>query len=80
MASEKVMNEEAEDVSDEEVSEQQPDKTAVHLTPLELEGLCNLLGKLEVLPSGKKCVPAGLHNAPALITHIKVWCMCLCVF
>uniref|UniRef100_A0A7N6AE83 [histone H3]-dimethyl-L-lysine(36) demethylase n=1 Tax=Anabas testudineus TaxID=64144 RepID=A0A7N6AE83_ANATE len=59
--------------SDEEASGQQSDKPAaeVHLTPLELEGLWNLLGKLEALPSNKKCVPAGIHNAPALITHIK---------
>ncbi|KAM9362647.1 lysine (K)-specific demethylase 2Aa [Symphorus nematophorus] len=59
--------------SDDEASEQQSDKTAVkvHLTPLELEGMWNLLGKLEALPSNKKCVPAGIHNAPALITHIK---------
>lgn len=60
--------------SDEEASEQQSDKPAakVYLTPLELEGLWNLLGKLEALPSNKKCVPAGIHNAPALMTHIKV--------
>lgn len=60
--------------SDEDASEQQSDKPAVkvHLTPLELEGMWNLLGKLESLPSNKKCVPAGIHNAPALITHIKV--------
>ncbi|XP_044041461.1 lysine (K)-specific demethylase 2Aa isoform X9 [Siniperca chuatsi] len=59
--------------SDEEGSEQQSDKPTVkvHLTPLELEGMWNLLGKLEALPSNKKCVPAGIHNAPALITHIK---------
>ncbi|XP_056135556.1 lysine (K)-specific demethylase 2Aa [Lampris incognitus] len=42
------------------------------LTPFELEGLCNLLGKVETLPSNKKCVPAGIHNAPALLNHIKV--------
>lgn len=60
--------------SDEEASEQQSDKPAakVNLTPLELEGLWNLLGKLEALPSNKKCVPAGIHNAPALMAHIKV--------
>ncbi|XP_041840221.1 lysine (K)-specific demethylase 2Aa isoform X2 [Melanotaenia boesemani] len=43
----------------------------IHLTPLELEGLWNLLGKLEALPSNKKCVPAGIQNASALIIHIK---------
>lgn len=60
--------------SEEEASEQQSDKPAVKvlLTALELEGMWNLLGKLEALPSNKKCVPAGIHNAPALITHIKV--------
>nr|XP_046256472.1 lysine (K)-specific demethylase 2Aa isoform X2 [Scatophagus argus] len=67
------VKEEEGDGSDEEASEQQSDKPAVklHLTPLELEGMWNLLGKLEALPSNKKCVPAGIHNAPALITHIK---------
>ncbi|XP_031604265.1 lysine (K)-specific demethylase 2Aa isoform X2 [Oreochromis aureus] len=60
---------EGEGVGSEEDSEKLPLK--VHLTPLELEGLWNLLGKLEALPSNKKCVPAGIHNAPALITHIK---------
>ncbi|XP_049900291.1 lysine (K)-specific demethylase 2Aa isoform X1 [Epinephelus moara] len=72
-ASEQVKEEEEGGGSDEEASEQQSDKPAVkvHLTPLELEGIWNLLGKLEALPSNKKCVPAGIHNAPALITHIK---------
>uniref|UniRef100_A0A3P9KBH0 [histone H3]-dimethyl-L-lysine(36) demethylase n=1 Tax=Oryzias latipes TaxID=8090 RepID=A0A3P9KBH0_ORYLA len=44
----------------------------VCLTPLELEGLWNLLGKLEALPSNKKCIPAGIQNASALVTHIKM--------
>ncbi|XP_068176925.1 lysine (K)-specific demethylase 2Aa [Antennarius striatus] len=59
--------------SDEETSEMQCDRPTVkvHLTPLELEGIWNLLGKLESLPSNKKWVPAGIHNAPALMTHIK---------
>ncbi|XP_053186379.1 lysine (K)-specific demethylase 2Aa isoform X2 [Scomber japonicus] len=63
------VKEEEDDVSD----ASEPDKPGVkvNLTPLELEGLWNLLGKLEALPSNKKCVPAGIHNAPALITHIK---------
>uniref|UniRef100_A0A6Q2XRZ1 Lysine (K)-specific demethylase 2Aa n=1 Tax=Esox lucius TaxID=8010 RepID=A0A6Q2XRZ1_ESOLU len=43
----------------------------VHLTPFELEGLWNLLGKLESLPSPKKCVPAGIHNAPALLHDMR---------
>ncbi|XP_029988961.1 lysine (K)-specific demethylase 2Aa isoform X2 [Sphaeramia orbicularis] len=59
--------------SSDEDTEQQSDKPGakVHLTPFELEGLWNLLGKLETLPSNKKCVPAGIHNAPALTTHIR---------
>ncbi|XP_071361541.1 lysine (K)-specific demethylase 2Aa isoform X3 [Trachinotus anak] len=69
LAGEQV-KEEAGGASADEASEQQP-AAKVHLTPLELEGLWNLLGKLEALPSNKKCVPAGIHNAPALITHIK---------
>lgn len=44
----------------------------VNLTPLELEGLWNLLGKLEELPAHKKCVPAGIRNAPALLHDIRV--------
>ncbi|XP_072239775.1 lysine (K)-specific demethylase 2Aa isoform X2 [Leuresthes tenuis] len=58
---------------DEESPGQQSDRPAlqVHLTPLELEGLWNLLGKLEALPSNKKCVPAGIQNASVLITHVK---------
>ncbi|XP_046904190.1 lysine-specific demethylase 2A [Hypomesus transpacificus] len=43
----------------------------VNLTPLELEGLWNLLGKLEELPAHKKCVPAGIHNAQALLQDIR---------
>ncbi|XP_026796313.3 lysine-specific demethylase 2A isoform X1 [Pangasianodon hypophthalmus] len=43
----------------------------VHLTPLELEGLWQLLHKLEALPAHKKCVPAGIRNAPALLGDIR---------
>ncbi|XP_051559950.1 lysine-specific demethylase 2A-like isoform X3 [Myxocyprinus asiaticus] len=43
----------------------------VHLTPLELEGLWNLVGKLESLPAHKKCVPSGIHNAAALLHDIR---------
>uniref|UniRef100_A0AAR2JQM2 [histone H3]-dimethyl-L-lysine(36) demethylase n=1 Tax=Pygocentrus nattereri TaxID=42514 RepID=A0AAR2JQM2_PYGNA len=39
----------------------------VHLTPLELEGLWQLLHKLEELPAHKKCVPTGIRNAPAVL-------------
>uniref|UniRef100_A0A8B9K4H2 [histone H3]-dimethyl-L-lysine(36) demethylase n=1 Tax=Astyanax mexicanus TaxID=7994 RepID=A0A8B9K4H2_ASTMX len=39
----------------------------VHLTPFELEGLWQLLHKLEELPAHKKCVPVGIRNAPAVL-------------
>ncbi|XP_029910000.1 lysine (K)-specific demethylase 2Aa isoform X2 [Myripristis murdjan] len=83
-ATEQVKEEEEEDEEEEDKEEEEScgsnEETSqssnksglkVHLTPLELEGLWNLLGKLEALPSNKKCVPAGIHNAPALLTHIK---------
>uniref|UniRef100_A0A665XEK6 [histone H3]-dimethyl-L-lysine(36) demethylase n=1 Tax=Echeneis naucrates TaxID=173247 RepID=A0A665XEK6_ECHNA len=37
----------------------------------ELEGLWNLLGKLEELPAHKKCVPAGIRNAAALLEDMR---------
>ncbi|KAK1804315.1 hypothetical protein P4O66_020324, partial [Electrophorus voltai] len=43
----------------------------VHLTPFELEGLWQLLHKLEELPAHKKCVPVGIRNAPALLNDIR---------
>ncbi|KAM9470773.1 lysine-specific demethylase 2A isoform 1-T1 [Clarias gariepinus] len=43
----------------------------VHLTPLELEGMWQLLHKLEQLPAHKKCVPVGIRNAPALLNDIR---------
>uniref|UniRef100_A0A674PJ78 [histone H3]-dimethyl-L-lysine(36) demethylase n=1 Tax=Takifugu rubripes TaxID=31033 RepID=A0A674PJ78_TAKRU len=63
-----------EEEEEEEEQEELSDKPAVkvHLTPLELEGLWNLLGKLEDLPSNKKCIPSGIHNSQALVSHIKV--------
>lgn len=42
------------------------------LTTFELEGLWNLLGKLEELPVNKKCVPAGIRNPTALLDNMKV--------
>lgn len=42
------------------------------LTTFELEGLCNLLGKLEELPAHKKCVPAGIKNPTALLDNMRV--------
>lgn len=65
-------DEDSDDDEEEEEEDESKPPAKVHLTPLELEGLCNLLGKLETLPSNKKCVPAGIHNAPALMTSIKV--------
>ncbi|XP_063740266.1 lysine (K)-specific demethylase 2Aa isoform X2 [Eleginops maclovinus] len=65
------LKEEEEEGGEEEGSNEEESDVKLHLTPLELEGMWNLLGKLEALPSNKKCVPAGIHNAPALITHIK---------
>ncbi|XP_038555005.1 lysine-specific demethylase 2A [Micropterus salmoides] len=41
------------------------------LTPFELEGLWNLYGKLEELPAHKKCVPAGIRNAAALLEDMR---------
>lgn len=72
-------NEEKEEVKEEgdEEEEEAPSPPArpgvkVHLTPLELEGLWQLLHKLEDLPAHKKCVPAGIRNAPALLSDIRV--------
>ncbi|XP_041653500.1 lysine-specific demethylase 2A [Cheilinus undulatus] len=42
------------------------------LTPFELEGLWNLLGKLEELPAHKKCVPAGIRNAAGLLKDMRI--------
>uniref|UniRef100_A0A673A316 [histone H3]-dimethyl-L-lysine(36) demethylase n=1 Tax=Sphaeramia orbicularis TaxID=375764 RepID=A0A673A316_9TELE len=42
------------------------------LTPFELEGLWNLLGKLEELPAHKKCVPSGIRNAATLLEDMRV--------
>lgn len=74
------VSDKGEDSIDEEVREQHSDEPTleVHLTPFELEGLWNLLGKLESLPSNKKGIPVGIHNAPALVAHIKVPA-CVCV-
>lgn len=66
-----------EEGDEEEEEEEAPSPPArpgvkVHLTPLELEGLWQLLHKLEELPAHKKCVPAGIRNAPALLSDIRV--------
>lgn len=59
---------------EEEVKEEAAQVTAPQhvLTTFELEGLCNLLGKLEELPAHKKCVPAGIRNATALLEDMRV--------
>lgn len=62
-------------VKEEEVKEEQriQNITLRHmLTPFELEGLWNLVGKLEELPANKKCVPAGIRNAAALLEDMRV--------
>lgn len=79
LANEKGILEDEESSEEEEVQEEHSDKPAVkvHLTPLELEGLWNLLGKLEDLPPNKKCIPSGIHNSQALVSHIKVLGVCV---
>ncbi|XP_056295326.1 lysine-specific demethylase 2A [Pseudoliparis swirei] len=61
-------------VKKEEVEEQETveDAKPQHmLTPFELEGLWNLLGKLEELSDQKKCVPEGILNAAALLEDMR---------
>ncbi|XP_049618478.1 lysine-specific demethylase 2A isoform X3 [Syngnathus scovelli] len=41
------------------------------MTPFELEGLWNLVGKLEELPASKKCVPSGIGNPEALLEDMR---------
>lgn len=61
---------EEEEIKEEEAAEVIKPQHA--LTPFELEGLWNLLGKLEELPAHKKCVPAGIRNAAALLEDMRV--------
>lgn len=79
MEEDEESSEDEEEDEEEELEEEQPDKPAakVHLTPLELEGIWNLLGKLEDLPPNKKCIPSGIQNSQALVSHIKVMCVCV---
>lgn len=44
----------------------------LHLPPFELQGLWHLVEELESLPSHRKCVPSGIHNAAALLHDIRV--------
>ncbi|XP_050983314.1 lysine-specific demethylase 2A [Labeo rohita] len=75
----KVEKEEEEEEEEMMVKEEPEEEAAsptrpgvkVHLTPFELEGLWALLHKLEELPAHKKCVPAGIRNAPALLSDIR---------
>uniref|UniRef100_A0A1A8C597 [histone H3]-dimethyl-L-lysine(36) demethylase n=1 Tax=Nothobranchius kadleci TaxID=1051664 RepID=A0A1A8C597_NOTKA len=68
-----LADEEQEEGNDEESEGQQSEKPPyrVNVTPLELEGLWNILGKLEALPYSKQCVPSGIQNASALLNHVK---------
>ncbi|KAK1904385.1 Lysine-specific demethylase 2A [Dissostichus eleginoides] len=64
------------EIKEEAVKEQDEEEAketeAQHLlTPFELEGLWNLLGKLEGLPEQKKCVPVGIMNPDALLDDMK---------
>lgn len=47
------------------------------LTNFEMEGLWNLLGKLEELPEHKKCVPDGIRDPSALLNSMKVGAHCV---
>lgn len=75
---EEDIKQEEEDIKQEEEDEAISSTTParpgvkVHLTPFELEGLWQLVHKLEELPVHKKCVPAGIRNAPALLSDIRV--------
>lgn len=42
------------------------------LTTFEMEGLWNLLGKLEELPDHKKCAPDGIRDPSALLNDMRV--------
>lgn len=62
-------------VKEDEVKEHESTEVAKPqhvLTPFELEGLWNLLGKLEELPDQKKCVPDGILNPVALLDDMRV--------
>ncbi|KAM4586150.1 lysine-specific demethylase 2A isoform 1-T2 [Fundulus diaphanus] len=65
---------EEEEVKEEEGNEElgnQAERPRPVLTPFELEGLWNLVGKLEELPVHKKCVPAGIRDAAALLEDMR---------
>ncbi|KAF7657436.1 hypothetical protein LDENG_00027090 [Lucifuga dentata] len=65
---------EKQEMKEEEVKEEEANeatKPRPVLTPFELEGLWNLIGKLEELPAHKKCVPGGIRNAAALLQDMR---------
>uniref|UniRef100_A0A8C2IUI9 [histone H3]-dimethyl-L-lysine(36) demethylase n=1 Tax=Cyprinus carpio TaxID=7962 RepID=A0A8C2IUI9_CYPCA len=68
-----VLNGHAKEERDDSDAPSPPNAPGVklHLTPFELEGLWHLVEKLESLPSHKKCVPSGIHNAAALLHDIR---------
>ncbi|KAK2909075.1 hypothetical protein Q8A67_004912 [Cirrhinus molitorella] len=68
-----VLNGHAKEERDDSDAPSPPNAPGVklHLSPYELEGLWHLVGKLESLPSHKKCVPSGIHNAAALLHDIR---------
>lgn len=74
---EEEKEEDVEDIKEDDVKEEEAlsppahPGMKVHLTPFELEGLWQLLHKLEELPAHKKCVPVGIRNAPALLNDIR---------
>lgn len=65
-------------IKQDEVEVEDEEEEAAHtpqqqmLTPFELEGLWNLLGKLEELPDQKKCVPVGITDPAALLEDMRV--------
>uniref|UniRef100_A0A8C5BM19 [histone H3]-dimethyl-L-lysine(36) demethylase n=1 Tax=Gadus morhua TaxID=8049 RepID=A0A8C5BM19_GADMO len=67
---EKVITEIAED--EEDCKLEPGGGRRAELTPYELEGLWNLVGKLEELPANKKCVPEGIQDAAALLEGMRV--------
>ena len=69
---EKVITEEVKEEEEEEEECKPAERRRAELTPYELEGLWNLVGKLEELPANKKCVPDGIQDATALLEGMRV--------
>uniref|UniRef100_A0A8C1J3V6 [histone H3]-dimethyl-L-lysine(36) demethylase n=1 Tax=Cyprinus carpio TaxID=7962 RepID=A0A8C1J3V6_CYPCA len=68
-----VINGHAEEERDNNDAPSPPNAPGVklHLPPFELQGLWHLVEELESLPSHRKCVPSGIHNAAALLHDIR---------